>query len=189
MNQIIKLKIIIIGEHAVGKTSLTRKYIENEFTHDYRPTIGTNVFIKKLSIDNFTNTYNVSVNIWDVAGQERFQNMRFAYYKGSQGVIIVGDLSRKHTFKQIVDFWAPDLFNYLPRIVPIILLANKSDLKAEIDDTFLKEVSRKIGANKISSIKTSAKTGSHVDEAFILLIKRIIGIEEKNIPMNQTIEN
>jgi len=170
----IKIKIIVIGEHAVGKTSLTRKYIENEFMQDYRPTIGTNVFIKKIKDGD----YKISVNIWDVAGQERFQKMRFAYYKGAQGVIIVGDLSRKYTFKQIKQFWVPDLTKYIPKSTPVILLANKSDIKPEISDEGIKEIVREIGA--ISAVKTSAKTGFHVKEAFLILIKRITGIIKKN---------
>ncbi|MCP4762289.1 MAG: GTP-binding protein [archaeon] len=175
MSQILRLKIIIIGEHAVGKTSLVKKYVEGEFTRDYRPTIGTNVFIKKVILDDM----KISVNVWDVAGQERFQNMRFAYYKGSQGVIIVGDLSRKQTFKQIEKFWAPDLYKYVPKTTPVILLANKNDLKSEINDSRLKDVVNEIGA--ISGIKTSAKTGSHVDEAFLLLLKHIVGFKEKEM--------
>lgn len=171
--QMIKIKIIVIGEHAVGKTSLTRKYIENEFMRDYRPTIGTNVFLKKIIIGD----YKISVNVWDIAGQERFQNMRFAYYKGAQGVIIVGDLSRKQTFKQIKQFWVPDLFKYIPKSIPVILLANKSDLKPEINDEGIKEIIREIGA--ITAIKTSAKTGFHVKEAFLIMIKQITGIQKK----------
>jgi small GTP-binding protein len=171
--QMIKIKIIVIGEHAVGKTSLTRKYVENEFMRDYRPTIGTNVFIKKIKIGD----YRISVNVWDVAGQERFQNMRFAYYKGTQGVIIVGDLSRKQTFKQIAQFWAPDLYKYIPKSTPVIILANKSDLKPEVNDERVKEIVREIGA--ITAIKTSVKTGFHVKEAFLIMIKRITGISKK----------
>ena len=71
----------------------------------------------------------------------------------------------------------PDLFKYIPKSIPVILLANKSDLKSEIKDEGIKEIVREIGA--ISAVKTSAKTGSHVKEAFLIMIKRIIGITKK----------
>ncbi len=104
MSKDLRFKIIIIGEHAVGKTSLIRNYIDKEFTEDYKATIGTNLFIKKMEVKGVT----ITATIWDLAGQARFEKIRFAYYKGAQGVIVVGDLTRKSTFKRIEGFWLPD---------------------------------------------------------------------------------
>ncbi|MHA1730017.1 MAG: Rab family GTPase [Promethearchaeota archaeon] len=167
-----QFKIIIIGDNGVGKTSLVKNYVEETFTNDYKPTIGTNIFIKKLKIKKD----EVVASLWDIAGQERWKTMRSMYYKGSQGVIIVGDLTRKSTFKNIEGFWAPDLLKNLSEI-PIIIIANKNDLqsKIEVDDDTIQGIVRNIGV--ISAIKSSAKTGFHVNEAFILLLKKII---EKN---------
>jgi len=164
----LRFKIIIIGEFAVGKTSLIRNYIDKEFTENYKATIGTNLFLKKMKVKG----NDVTVTIWDLAGQTRFEKIRFAYYKGAQGAIVVGDLTRKSTFKRIEGFWLPDFRKNESTDTPVIILANKDDLKAEIDDDELHEIAQR--TNAISVIKTSAKTGSHVNEAFSRLLEKVI---------------
>ncbi|MFX1499631.1 MAG: Rab family GTPase [Promethearchaeota archaeon] len=154
------LKIIIIGEPAVGKTSLVKKFITGKFTQDYRASIGTNIFIKKIKLKNET---DISIQIWDIAGQERWTKLRRPYYTGARGVIIVGDLTRKTTFDQIEKFWVPDINHYC-EIVPIILLANKNDLETQIHESEINSLGKKI--NVLSIIYTSAKTGENVETAF-----------------------
>jgi len=94
----ITLKIIVIGEPAVGKTSLVKKFVSGQFTKDYRSSIGTNIFTKKIILEKKTET---TLQLWDIAGQERWVNIRRSYYSGAKGVIIVGDLTRSNTFDQI----------------------------------------------------------------------------------------
>ena len=94
----IKLKIIIIGETAVGKTSLVKKFISGQFSKDYRSSIGTNIYTKKIVLEKDT---DATLQLWHIAGQERWINMRRSYYSGAKGVIIVGDLTRRNTFNQI----------------------------------------------------------------------------------------
>ncbi len=97
------IKVIIIGEAGVGKTSLVKKFVSGHFAKDYRASIGTNMFIKKLDLNL---DQKVSIQIWDIAGQEKWTKMRHLYYKGTQGALIVGDLARRNTFEQIVQFWS-----------------------------------------------------------------------------------
>ncbi len=164
----ITLKIIVIGEPAVGKTSLVKKFVSGRFTTDYRSSIGTNIFTKKIVLENETET---TLQLWDIAGQERWISMRRPYYSGAKGVIIVGDLTRSNTFDQIEKFWVPDLDQYCS-LIPIILIANKSDLLYEIEKQYIDSLGERINTRTI--IFTSAKSGDNVELAFKLIAKQAI---------------
>ncbi|MFX1418340.1 MAG: Rab family GTPase [Promethearchaeota archaeon] len=157
------LKVIIIGEPAVGKTSLVKKFVSGKFSKDYRASIGTNIFIKKIHLENHIET---TLQLWDIAGQERWIKMRRPYYSGARGVLIVGDLTRKNTFDQIEKFWVPDIKKYC-EIAPIVLLANKNDLNKTINEEEIKSLGEKIKA--FSIFFTSAKTGENVETAFKII--------------------
>jgi small GTP-binding protein len=165
----LSLKIIIVGEPAVGKTSLVKKYVSGQFAKDYRSSIGTNIFIKKI---NLSKIGRVTVQLWDIAGQERWINMRRSYYIGAKGVLIVGDLTRKSTFDQIYDFWFPDINQYCES-APIVLIANKNDLEKQmLSETEINSIGKEI--NAISIVYTSAKTGENVDMAFKIISEYVI---------------
>jgi small GTP-binding protein len=112
-----------------------------------------------------------TLQLWDIAGQERWIDMRRPYYSGAKGVIIVGDLTRGNTFDQIEKFWVPDLIEN-SSIVPIILLANKSDLSNKIEKKWIDSLGARINTSSI--IFTSAKTGENVELAFKLIAKHAI---------------
>lgn len=161
-------KIIIVGEPGVGKTSLVKRFISGRFAKDYRSSIGTNIFIKNVNLKNFG---NIKIQLWDIAGQERWINMRRPYYVGAKGVLIVGDLTRKNTFDQINHFWVPDIKKYCD-LAPIILIANKNDLEKEISKNEIISLGKEI--NAISTIYTSAKTGENVELAFTIISEQVI---------------
>jgi len=157
--QVFKFKFVIIGEHAVGKTSLARAFVSKKFAMDYRPTIGSNIFVHKISLmDNI----NVSVSLFDIAGQEKWAMMRYIYYKGALGAFLVADLTRDQSFEEIVNFWYPDFMKYCEG-KPTILIANKSDLIPKIDKKKIEGLVKEIGA--IDVIYTSAKTGENCNDA------------------------
>jgi small GTP-binding protein len=161
-------KIIIIGDPGVGKTSLVKKFVTNKFSKDYRITIGTNIFTKEISLKN---NQIIKMQLWDIAGQERWEKTRHLYYKGAHGVMMVADFTRKKTFEHLYSFWEKDLAKYC-KDAPIILIANKNDLEnivsiGEIDTT------RK-AINAINIFKTSAKNGSNVNECFRNLTEEIL---------------
>ncbi|MFX0038198.1 MAG: Rab family GTPase [Promethearchaeota archaeon] len=164
----LSLKIIIVGEPAVGKTSLVKKFVSGQFAKDYRSSIGTNIFIKKFNLKNFG---KVTIQLWDIAGQERWINMRRFYYVGAKGVLIVGDLTRKNTFDQINHFWVPDVKQYC-ELAPIVLIANKNDLEKELGENEINTLAKEI--NAISIIYTSAKTGENVEVAFKIITEKVI---------------
>jgi len=167
------LKVIIIGDPAVGKTSLVIRYVSNRFNKDYRSTIGTNIYSKEILL---ANNQKIFLNLWDIAGQERWARMREKYYYGSKGAIIVGDLTRPKTFEQIKEFWIQDINKYLSKI-PIILVGNKNDLESKVSLKRIEKLGKEI--NAISGIITSAKTGENVESAFKKLSEEILTIYKK----------
>jgi len=170
------IKIIVIGEPAAGKTSLVKRFITSHFSTDYRASIGANMFIKKLILDS---GHEIKIQLWDIAGQERWIKMRHLYYKGTQGVLILGDLTREKSFTQIENFWCPDIGKYCTE-VPIILIANKNDLNSNISENAVRSLGERINAQDV--LFTSAKTGENVEKAFKLISELVI----KNLNKNKT---
>ena len=166
-----KIKVIILGEAGVGKTSLVKKFISKQFSSDYRASIGTNMFIKDIEVEFNDKIDRISIQLWDIAGQERWIKMRSIYYAGSQAALLVGDLSRKRTFEQIEKFWYPDLIDHCGHI-PFILIANKSDINHEISEKEVESFRKEL--NAITVLYTSAKTGENVEKAFKSISKQVI---------------
>ncbi len=167
-----KFKIPLVGDGAVGKTSLIIKFVENMFKHEYKSTIGVDIFTKSVKIDK----NDVLMTLWDIAGQERFKVIRKGFFDGAAGAIIVYDVTRKDTFEN-VENWLNEVQEYTGPI-PMIICGNKIDL------TDKRQVSTKQGnsyASKINKtfIETSAKTGENVENAFIELCSEILSTRKK----------
>jgi len=162
------IKIIIIGDPGVGKTSLVKQFISEKFSKDYRITIGTNIFTKKLIIKTGE---TIKMQLWDIAGQERWIKMRHLYYNGTHGVMMVADLTRRKTFEQLVKFWKLDLMEHCKN-APIILIANKNDLINEITKEEIDIIRKDISASYI--FNTSAKDGTNVNKSFEVLANEIV---------------
>ncbi len=163
-----RFKVSVCGDWAVGKTSLVRRFATNTFTHDYLTTIAVNHVTKKLKIQGF----NIALQVWDTGGQERFSQLRQRYYKASDGVIFVFDLTRPESFRNIEKRWVSEVNGILEDYVPTIWGA-KSDLFDQ------RVVSRNSGmrlARKMNAyyFETSALTGEKVEEAFSSLTKLIL---------------
>lgn len=163
-----RIKVIIIGEAGVGKTSLVKRFVSGHFTRDYRTSIGANLFIKEL---NISSDNNVSIQIWDIAGQEKWKKMRHLYYRGAHGALFVGDLTRKNTFEQLKEFWNQDLNKYCEEI-PKILVVNKVDLNSIISNNDIEKLAQSI--NVKATIFTSAKNGQNVEKAFHQIAEAVV---------------
>ncbi|BFZ12168.1 hypothetical protein BsWGS_15207 [Bradybaena similaris] len=168
-------KVLVIGEFGVGKTSLIRRYTEGYFSPNYKLTIGVDFALKSL---DWENNIKVNLQLWDIAGHERFGHMTRVYYKYAIAAIIVYDLSRPATFDSVLK-WLEDvnskvvLSNDQP--VPVMLLANKCDIEdGSYEDDKLEAFCKE--RNFIGWFKTSAKTNQNVDEAMNFLVKHILSL-------------
>ncbi|HUY00732.1 MAG TPA: Rab family GTPase [Candidatus Deferrimicrobium sp.] len=155
-----KLKCLLLGDAAVGKTSLIKQYIKGSFAKDYKMTIGTDIFTK----DVVTDEHNITLSIWDIAGQERFKFFRQSFYRGASGAMVVFDLTRYPTFNPNVVNWLKELWGFTGRL-PVVLIGNKLDLA---DLRNVRKADVQAFADKIPCpyIETSAKTGEQVDDSF-----------------------
>ncbi len=171
-------KVIIIGPVAVGKSSLMRRFVDNKFSTDYQFTLGVD-FMSKLV--EYEKGKHARLSIWDIGGQDRFQVFRRNFYEGTQGTLVVFDLSREETFYKMHD-WLSDLHQTIKEDVPKIILGNKKDIIMEIGNVIDKEMVRNfiynIGTNLI---ETSAKTGENVKKAFVkltqLMVQKVLNSE------------
>ncbi|MBD3353781.1 MAG: GTP-binding protein, partial [Candidatus Lokiarchaeota archaeon] len=160
-----RYKLIVLGEAAVGKTSLIDRFASDKFNQDYLPTLGISITEQQYFILNSPES-KIEFMIWDLAGQKFFKRARKAYITGASVAFIVYDVTSQASFEKIPD-WFADIDEELPNI-PRIVVANKIDLKDErvVTSEQGRELANK---NKCSYIETSAKTGENVQEAFKLL--------------------
>ena len=162
-------KVILIGDASVGKTSLLRRFIANEFDHKIQSTIGVDFRVHRLDIGS----YKYKIQFWDAAGQERFHSMTQSFYRASDAVMLVFDVYCKLSFKN-VEKWYGQLRQYFPDTVKGVLIGNKLDLGGKE----VRQVSSKEGtemAEKLGLIymETSAKDGTNVNETFQAILNCI----------------
>ncbi|KAF5898214.1 ras-related protein Rab-38-like, partial [Clarias magur] len=124
-------KILVIGDLGVGKTSIIKRYVHQTYSTNYRATIGVDFALKVLNWDSET----VRLQLWDIAGQERFGNMTRVYYREAMGAFIVFDVTRPATFEAVAK-WKEDLDSKLTlangKSITTVLLANKCDQSKDI---------------------------------------------------------
>jgi small GTP-binding protein len=163
-------KLILTGDYNVGKTSLIRRFVENDFKEDYISTIGVEISKKAIELDEQT---KIDFVIWDIGGQSLSMTpYRHRFYEGASAAFIVIDRTRKNTLESI-EKWYKEINESQHRNIPIVIVANKSDLKQEImvNEEEIKVIAKKFGFHHIT---TSARTGENVNEAFLYIAYRFI---------------
>ncbi|NXW23025.1 RB18B protein, partial [Circaetus pectoralis] len=161
------LKLLLVGDSAVGKSSLLLRFTDGAFEPCLKPTIGVDFKVKKMVVDGRA----VQLAIWDTAGQERFRTLTPSYYRGAQGVVLVYDVTRKDTFAGL-ESWLNELEMYTKSNTVKMLVGNKTD-KPD------REVERREGLqfarkHSLLFIETSAKTQDGVQHAFEELVIKIL---------------
>ncbi len=155
-------KVIVIGDPAVGKTSLLTKFATNQFEEKYLPTVGVSILKEPIELEDIDAT--ISLMFWDIAGQPQFYMLHRPYFNGADGILLVFDMTRTSTFSN-VNNWYSSAVKYGLSGVPRILIGNKIDLKDDrkIIVPMAEHLSEKLNA---PYFETSALTGENVKVVF-----------------------
>lgn len=166
------LKVIILGDSGVGKTSLMNQYVNKKFSNQYKATIGADFLTKEVMVDDRL----VTMQIWDTAGQERFQSLGVAFYRGADCCVLVFDVTMPNTFKNL-DGWRDEFLIQAsprdPEHFPFVVIGNKIDMEN-------RAVSAKrahswcSSKNDIPYFETSAKEAINVEQAFQTVAKNAL---------------
>ncbi len=172
MTREIKVKICLMGEGEVGKTSLIKRFVLEMFDDKYLATLGTKVTKKVLDMRSSDLNANITMMIWDIMGQKGFRLLlKEAYFYGANAGLLISDCTRRKTLDDLEE-WIGSIREIAGNI-PMVVLANKSDLvkHAEFGEAELKEFAK---AHDMACFMTSAKTGDNVDEAFEKLARILV---------------
>jgi small GTP-binding protein len=167
----ITLKICIVGNSGVGKTTLLHQYLSKTFKTNVQTTIGSNFFVKYLRLPEIYNL--IALQVWDLAGQARFRWVRNAFYKGAKGIVYVFDITQKNSFEVLMN-WKQEVETVVG-VVPCVLVGNKTDLlnhgirtvSVQESESLTKELSA------TAFFETSAKLGTNVDDVFLKLAEEM----------------
>jgi len=168
------VKLLLIGDSSVGKSSLLFRFADNKFSPDYMSTIGIDYKIKTIEIDGV----RLKIEVWDTAGQERFRTITTAYYRGAQGILLVFDVTSERSFKQVQE-WLTLIKKHAADDVSILLVANKADVVGParaVSTTRLEAFANEQG---LKWIETSALSGHNVEQVFAELGKDVLTRLEK----------
>ena len=153
--KLVEYKIILVGDSGVGKTSILKKFINNEFNEDIKCTINIDFFSKSIKIDK--NLYT-NLKIYDTAGQEKYRALIKQYYQGTDGIILVFDLTNENSFNKLKS-WINEVRDNTEK-AQIILVGNKADLiERKIDEETAENFAKQ---RDIKYIETSAKEGTNI---------------------------
>ncbi|MHA2502387.1 MAG: Rab family GTPase, partial [Candidatus Kariarchaeaceae archaeon] len=165
------IKVVIIGQPSVGKTSLRRTYLGEKFRTNYIETIGSDFSFKSIEIEG----HDLGLALWDLAGQDRFLSVHPLFYKGSYGCIVVYSVIDRQTFNEI-DEWVARFVELNTRNnLPLMVIGNKIDSISDSEDTItleehndlLDKLSERYPGHHVSGFRTSARTGENVEDGFV----------------------
>eukprot|EP00792_Barthelona_sp_PAP020_P004109 TRINITY_DN1891_c0_g2_i1.p1 TRINITY_DN1891_c0_g2~~TRINITY_DN1891_c0_g2_i1.p1 ORF type:complete len:207 (-),score=62.01 TRINITY_DN1891_c0_g2_i1:73-663(-) len=168
--------IVTIGDSAVGKTSILRNFISSTFTAHHVPTVGVDFKYHDFNL----NGQDVKLQIWDTAGQKKYQTITTAFYHGAHGIVVAYDVTRASTFENVQN-WLDAVEKHASENVELLLIGNKTDLDKERQVT-TEEGLEFATERGISFIETSAQSGENVLKAFELLGSKIVENRKINPP-------
>ena len=166
------MKIVLMGDGAVGKTAIRERYLGKGFQSTYMMTIGADFAIKEQEIHEKT----VKFQIWDLAGQTRFGAVRSVYYLGCLGGLLLYDVTRPESYQNLTSWIQEYWKNNGKGIIPVVILGNKVDLRDQFPNSispeqgqeFCEKLSEQTNPHGFETkyLETSAKTGLNIQEAF-----------------------
>ncbi len=171
---VLKAKVCLVGDSGVGKTSLVRRYVLDQFDDKYISTLGAKVTKKELRLDDPKGggPLIVYLTIWDIMGQPSFRELlREAYFREAQGVLAVADLTQRDTMDHLPAWTEAVVRTVGP--MPVVVAANKADLVAEAAYG-RPDIARAADALDADVFLTSARTGVNVEEAFRCLASHVL---------------
>ena len=171
MSTINEIKLIVLGNTSVGKSSFILKYIEDKFVLNYIATLGMDFKQKKLKLKN---GQEIRLRIYDTAGQERFKSVAVSFIKKAEGVILIYDIGNKATFESLEE-WIKNIKESGKENLPIILVGNKCDLPPEKRKVELIEGKDKAEEFNLPFFETSCKEGINIKEVFEKIVEDITG--------------
>uniref|UniRef100_H2YAH0 Ras-related protein Rab-23 n=1 Tax=Ciona savignyi TaxID=51511 RepID=H2YAH0_CIOSA len=177
----IAVKVVIVGNGAVGKSSMIQRYCKGIFTKDYKKTIGVDFLEKQLNI----NEDDVRLMLWDTAGQEEFDSLTKSYYRGAQACVLVFSTTDRDSF-EAVEKWKSKIEEEVGPNIPIALVQNKIDLldNAVVEQNEAEGLAKRL---KLRFYRTSVKEDLNVEEVFkYLALKHIEKMRKENEQESET---
>eukprot|EP00598_Pedospumella_elongata_P000623 CAMPEP_0184981294 /NCGR_PEP_ID=MMETSP1098-20130426/11079_1 /TAXON_ID=89044 /ORGANISM="Spumella elongata, Strain CCAP 955/1" /LENGTH=204 /DNA_ID=CAMNT_0027504845 /DNA_START=80 /DNA_END=694 /DNA_ORIENTATION=+ len=162
-----EVKVVLLGDSGVGKSSLVLRFVTNNFKPYSESTIGASFMSKMITVSN----KQIKFQIWDTAGQEKYHSLAPMYYRGAAAAIVVYDITRASSFKTL-KHWVEELKTKGPKDIAIAIAGNKADLHAsrEVDQEMAMSYAEEIGA---LYLETSAKDDTNVQDIFVKLSFRL----------------
>src|SRR4030042_1453976 len=151
------IKLCLLGDGAVGKTSLVRRYVYDVFDDKYLISFGTKVSKKSIKVGDA----EIDLMIWDILGQKSHEALHAAYYRGAAGAFAVCDYTRPETVRNLKSWLCS--FRSVVGEMPVMILSKKADLEGEISLKEIEEFGKEVGG---TVLETSAKSGLNVELAF-----------------------
>ncbi|TSQ01554.1 Ras-related protein Rab-5B [Bagarius yarrelli] len=172
--KICQFKLVLLGDMAVGKSSLVLRFVKGQFDEFQETTIGAAFLAQSVCLDDTT----VKFEIWDTAGQERYHSLAPMYYRGAQAAIVVFDITKPETFER-AKAWVKELQRQASPNIVIALAGNKSDL-ADKRLVEYEEAQTYAEDTGLLFMETSAKTAMNVNELFLAIAKKMPKTDTQN---------
>ena len=168
------IKIVLIGESGVGKTSIIERFIENKFEENIDPSLGGSFFEKVLL---FNDGEKLTFDIWDTAGQERYRALTQIFYKNAKVAILVYDITRQNSYNELTKFWFNKVKENSNSDIILVLAANKLDL-AELEEVNEDDAKKFAKEKNIDFFSVSAKNDYGIEKLFTEIAKKITGRDD-----------
>lgn len=164
------LKLVLLGEAAVGKSSIVLRFVSNDFSENKEPTIGAAFLTQRVTI----NEHTVKFEIWDTAGQERFASLAPMYYRNAQAALVVYDITKPQSFIK-ARHWVKELQEQASKDIIIALVGNKIDvLENGKERSVSREEAEKLAEEEnLLFFETSAKTGENITDVFLAIGEKV----------------